>query len=399
MRVMVALENRFVKTQNGNIYSTTVCDYNFWKRYLQVFDEVIVFARMADILKEKLNKPTANGSGLRFFRLPYYVGLRQYLEQHRKIKTAMKCVTDEADVFILRVPGRISTLLWYRLTKENIPYGVEVEGSSVDYVETSGTNFLLKSILRRVGPGNQRKQCNNAKVISYITKNYLQSLYPPGGWSTYFSDVDLMDEAIIDEHRYQKRFVSLRNTLSGQRPFRICHAGTMAALYKAQDVLIEAISICHKKGFNVELTLLGDGSYRDCFEDKAKKLGINEHIRWLGFLPPGAPVRKELDKADLFILPSLTEGQGRVLLEAMARGLPSLGSNVGGIPELLDAGDLVPPGDAEALAEKIEEVICDEKRLTEMSKRNLDTAKKFRVEELNPRRIEFYKKVAELSKD
>ena len=90
-------------------------------------------------------------------------------------------------------------------------------------------------------------------------------------------------------------------------------------------------------------------------------------MTFLGQLPAGEMVRAQLDKADLFILPSKTEGLPRALVEAMARALPCIGTTVGGIPELLPSEDLVPPGDVKALAETIEDVLRRPERLAKMS--------------------------------
>jgi glycosyltransferase involved in cell wall biosynthesis len=79
----------------------------------------------------------------------------------------------------------------------------------------------------------------------------------------------------------------------------------------------------------------------------------------------------------------------------MARGLPCIGTNVGGLPELLHPRDLVPPKDAGALAAKIEVVLSDENSLREMAQQSLEKAKEYNADKLNRRRIEFYKKVAE----
>ena len=78
------------------------------------------------------------------------------------------------------------------------------------------------------------------------------------------------------------------------------------------------------------------------------------------------------------------------MIEAMARGLPCIGSTVGGIPELLPAEDLVPPGDAPALARKIMEVLGDPDRMARMSARNLATAAEYRDDILSERRRAFY---------
>jgi len=396
MRVMVALEDRFMRVPDGHIYSGTLFDYNFWKRYLQVFDEVVVLARVGDTAEEVKNKVPANGPGVSFFCLPYYVGPWQYIRQHCKLAALMEQAINCADAFILRIPGRIATLLWHRLMAEKIPYGVEVLGSSVDSNRTSGANFLVRCINGLLR--GQKEECEHASVALYITQSYLQRLYPSYCWSISCSDVTLPEEAIISEAEQMKRIRLIKEAVNGHKSFRICHAGTMAALYKAQDVLIEAVSICLGRGLNMELTLLGDGKYRKYFENKARELRIADNVIFLGQLPPGQAVRNQLDRADIFVLPSLTEGQGMVLIEAMARGLPCVASDVGGIPELLDAEDLVPPGDAQSLAKKIEEVVGDFERLKRMSLRNLKKAREYSETELSSRRVEFYKRVAEISK-
>ena len=121
--------------------------------------------------------------------------------------------------------------------------------------------------------------------------------------------------------------------------------GTLEQLYKAPDVLLDAVGQCFRQGLDLELVWIGGGQYQQQLEARAKELGLSPRVRFLGQLPAGDAVRGELDRADLFVLPSRQEGLPRAMLEAMARGLPCIGSTVGGIPELLPAEDLVPPGD------------------------------------------------------
>jgi glycosyltransferase involved in cell wall biosynthesis len=392
MRVMVAIEDRFIKTQNGNVYADLV-DYAFLNRYLQVFSEVAVFARLSVVDQEQLDKPHANGPNVSFFPLPMYIGPWQYLIHCHKISVLAKQALAYADAFILRIPGTMATLLWKQLIKNRMPYGVEVRGDPWNVLSSRNVRSILGPILRRKWRSNMRKQCLLANAAAYVTEYILQEQYPPGGWSTHFSSIDLPVEAVVDEQRLSKRFLSLDDVVSGRRPFRICHAGTMDALYKAQDILIEAIAMCCNNGLRIELTLLGDGRYLQYFVDKAKQCKIYQNVKFLGMLPSGEPVLNQFDLADMFVLPSTTEGLPRVLIEAMAKGLPCIGTCVGGIPELLDQADMVAPGDAKMLAAKIESVIRNPARLEEMARRNLKTARKYCADELNQRRIEFYKKV------
>jgi glycosyltransferase involved in cell wall biosynthesis len=113
-------------------------------------------------------------------------------------------------------------------------------------------------------------------------------------------------------------------------------------------------------------------------------------VHFCGQLTNPVDVRSELDKADLFVLPSRQEGLPRAMVEAMARGLPCIGSNVGGIPELLPAEDIVPPNDVSALASKITQVLQQPARMQQMSTRNLIKAGEYKDEILNVRRRDFY---------
>ena len=117
----------------------------------------------------------------------------------------------------------------------------------------------------------------------------------------------------------------------------------------------------------------------------------------LGMVPAGEKVRELLDQADLFVLPSKTEGLPRAVLEAMARGLPCVCTSVGGVPEVLSREDLVPPGDAVALARKINDVLTNPERMASMSIRNLKKVKEYCVEILRGKRIDFYSVLKEHS--
>jgi glycosyltransferase involved in cell wall biosynthesis len=85
----------------------------------------------------------------------------------------------------------------------------------------------------------------------------------------------------------------------------------------------------------------------------------------------------------------------RALIEAMARGLPCLGAKVGGIPELLSPPELVPPGSVGALAAKLQEMLADPQRLEQLSRDNLERARRYHVDVLRPRRQAFYRSVRE----
>ena len=104
-----------------------------------------------------------------------------------------------------------------------------------------------------------------------------------------------------------------------------------------------------------ELTLdvAGRGPLEPALKAYARELGLDDAVRFLGFV---SPVAAAIEDAAIVVVPSLGEGFGMVALEAMERARPVIASAVGGLPEIVADGEtglVVPPGDAEALAEAI----------------------------------------------
>ena len=99
--------------------------------------------------------------------------------------------------------------------------------------------------------------------------------------------------------------------------------------------------------------LIGRGELEATLKQEAKDLGIEEHVQFLGFRDD---VPSILSVMDVFVLPSLSEGLSVALLEAMAAGIPTIATRVGGNPELVidqRTGFLIPPRDTETLASKL----------------------------------------------
>ena len=125
----------------------------------------------------------------------------------------------------------------------------------------------------------------------------------------------------------------------------------------------------------------------------ALKLNIADRVEFLGEISSGRSIFEFLDSIDLFVMPSRAEGLPRALVEAMSRGCPCIASAVGGIPELLEPSDLVPPNSPEALAKLILQVAADSDRLLAMSERNLARAAQFSPQTLNESRRAFLEEV------
>jgi len=137
--------------------------------------------------------------------------------------------------------------------------------------------------------------------------------------------------------------------------------GTVARLVpvKAIESLIDAAPRILSRFPKATLLIVGGGESRASLEARAEALGLSKSIHFAGYREDAPAV---LASMDVFVLPSLNEGMGRVLVMAMALGKPIVATRVGGVAELLgdgEAGLLVPPRDSRALADAVIRVTED----------------------------------------
>jgi glycosyltransferase involved in cell wall biosynthesis len=133
---------------------------------------------------------------------------------------------------------------------------------------------------------------------------------------------------------------------------------------KGIEYLLEAVSQIDVDA-PWELEIVGPRDfprYSEKLEDVILIRGLRQRILWRGYVPNGKPLLDRMRAADLFVLPTLSEGTPHVLVEARASGLPCISTNVGGVPSCVKDGYdalLVPPKDAPALARAMERLIRD----------------------------------------
>jgi glycosyltransferase involved in cell wall biosynthesis len=131
---------------------------------------------------------------------------------------------------------------------------------------------------------------------------------------------------------------------------------TSFAPCKATPVLVEAFLALAATRPDVRLRMVGDGAERPRCEQIAARSAHADQLLFTGYR---SDVDVQLGQSDVFVLPSLNENSPLALLQAMARGLACIATNVGGIPEILgeDSGLLVPPGDARSLQAAMERLL------------------------------------------
>jgi glycosyltransferase involved in cell wall biosynthesis len=156
---------------------------------------------------------------------------------------------------------------------------------------------------------------------------------------------------------------------------RLLYIGGFHDPVKGGEVLLDALPAILARHPGVQVTIAGPG------EAPARLADVNGSATWLGWLDADAKARA-LREADIFLMPSTSEGLPVALLEAMAYGKPIVATRVGGIPDVLADGTegmLVPPGDVTALADAVATLVGDPDRAWRLGR-----AAKERVAELGP---------------
>ncbi len=409
MNVVVTTEHRFFRTPDGAIWTEGINSYDFWRRYLSVFDRVKVVARVKDVASGSPAFRPAAGRDVVFAPVPDYQGPWQYLAVAPKVRRAVRAALDPSDAVIMRVSSHLAGCLEPLLSAAAHPFGLEVVNDPFDVFAPGAVRYRMRPLFRWWFTRQLRRQCQHAIGVAYVTERALQIRYPCAAYSTGLSDVEISQDTILEappvftthyssvELAKEDSVRSHRTIPDASRRFNVLTVASLAQMYKAPDVLIRAVAACVADGLNLSLRIAGDGKHRPELERLTARLRIDDRVEFLGQLPAGAAVREQLDRSDLFVLASRCEGLPRAMVEAMARSLPCIGSTVGGIPELLPPEDLVPPGDVFRLAAKIREVLASPARMAKMSARNLAKAQEYRDDVLAGRRKAFFAHVREFT--
>jgi glycosyltransferase involved in cell wall biosynthesis len=130
---------------------------------------------------------------------------------------------------------------------------------------------------------------------------------------------------------------------------------------KGPLILLDAFARVSKQFPNVSLRLAGTGPLEAALRGQAVSLGVSDACDFQRPYSDAEGRSAFMRSLDVFVLPSLAEGTPNSIIEAMAHGVPTVASAVGGIPDLItpDTGKLIPPGDAESLAAAILSLISD----------------------------------------
>lgn len=342
--VLFAHDGPLFKDDQGEFYGL---QYNnkLVERYSILGEKVSFIIRFADMPEASGRYSVIDNPAFNAIRFPNLKSLKSRIFEKHNAEKIMKDAVLGHDIIIARLPSSAGSMAVKYALKFKKPLMVEFVACGWD----AYWNYSWKG--RLVAPYffvKQRLRMQKVPYVIYVTNNFLQGRYPTKGKHLGISDVELpMQDATILEQRIKK--IKSRNPAS---PLII---GTLAAIdvpYKGQADVIRAISELKKRGIEVHYHLVGQGD-PSSLQSLITKLGLSEQVFIKGSLTHDK-VFAFLDQMDVYIQPSKVEGLPRSVIEAMSRGCTVLGSNVGGIPELIQPQLAFKVGNIKDIAHKIE---------------------------------------------
>ena len=388
MKICIATEQKFYRFES-KYYTDTTGHYSFWKRYQAAFESVVVIARVIEVNELKPNFQKATGPGVQILPLPWDTGVITIVRNLAKYFGLIRAEIEQDSAFLLRLPGVIGTIVWLSLRLRRKGYAVEVVGDPFDSLSFRALGKWYMEIFRWVFTVLLKIQCRQATAASYVTEQTLQRRYPTTAQvQSHYSSIELTEDLIRDAELYRKEFIDQRD--KDVIP-ELIFVGSLSQRYKGLHDLIDATKICKEQGIVFNVHVLGDGAERLNYETQVANLGLTDNFQFHGFVKQGKEVIKLLCRSDLFVMPSLVEGLPRAMIEAMVCGLPCLGSNIGGIPELIKPEYLFDPGKPDGLANKIMEILNDPLLMQAAAVRNSEHAKiNYGAKNLVQRRDAYY---------
>ncbi len=373
-----------VLVQKNNDYYSMTLTYEFLSnRYLKYYDDVCLITRVekksvqGDISGYKIT----NGKNVSAKPIEEYKKVSDAIFNRKVIEKKLYELLSKVDYVIVRLPNVLGLLACSICEKYNIKYCIEMLACPFD----GYWNHKNKSgkILAPIMYYYNKKAIKKAPNVLYVTNRFLQERYPTNGNSISCSDVVLKQ----NDKTLEKRLKKIGNN---DPTIKLCTVANVGLKWKGHEYVIKAINILKQQGKNnYKYYLVGNGD-DNYLKALVKKLNLNNEIIFVGSLNHDK-VFDFLADIDIYIQPSLQEGLPRALIEAMSCACPCIGSDAGGIPELLEKDYIFHKKDIKQIVKILDSLDAD--RLKKMSVRNYNYIKKnFSLNDLEKKRCDFYEK-------
>lgn len=379
--------DEYIYSYNGNYYFKNQEMRDFFHRYLRVFESIRLVTRCKEEKVINKNRVILDSNKIEYWPLPFFQGPRQYTFKYIQIGKALKNSIKGCDCALLRLPSTIAERLGKLIIEEKLPYALEIVFDAEDGWKNS-SNLINKLLWKKIDH-NMKILSSNADGISCVTEFYLQKHYyskKQNSFTAHYSSLSL-----------DKSFFKSERDFPENKSFTIVNIANQITSNgrKGHVEIIRAIAVLKKEGVIVNVKFVGS-DYNDGIRKLIKlseSLGVQNQVSFLGYMEK-TEISKVLNNADLYVMPTKSEGLPRVIIEAMAKGLPCLTTNISGNSELIEKKFLVDDYyDINSWALKIKELITNAHLYESASKYNYNNSLNYEAEILQLRRDEFYKKL------
>lgn len=382
MKLLFLADSVYSK-HNSDYYGLRVYGKEFFEDYLEVFTSVTVCARISHITSAPLHSPTQTDR-ITFVDLPNIHGMQWLLGGNREIQGIIRNAVASCDAVVCRVPSTTGSISMPWSKKLGKPFLAEVVGDPWDSVSGYGKGLIYK-IAGLWYYYRFRRFMQNVNLASYVSRRVLQSRYPAHleAQVEEYSSIRLESRLVCNPRQYSAPPIPLKI---------LCLQAFLG--YKRHIDLVDACKSLKAKAIPFQLNFVGEGPLQDSIRQKIESLGMANDAVFHGYISNRDSLLAILDACHVAVVPSGQEGLPRALLEAMARGLGGIGSDIGGVPDLVRSTECFPVGNSKRLSEILVDVAGDSERLTQMSVHAVEKSKSYTQEVLRPRRLRMYRALA-----
>lgn len=369
------------KDKNGIYCNVTLTDEMF-SRYFAVVDKLLILVRTyeTDETYEEMNMKPLTNPNIKVIEVQNFNSFKGYLIDKKKYEKIARKYISEADMIFARMPSNTSNLVLKIAQRINKPYLVEVGGCAWDSYWNHG---LIGKVIAPYMYFQEKKYVYDAEYATYVTKEFLQNRYPNRNVTTNCSNVYLQQskDIILKERLNRIDNTNIKRVIFGQA------VNSIDVKYKGEHLIIKAMGALKKRGIIIEYQVVGPGS-GNFLKAEAEKFDVKDQLKLIGTLKK-EEIFDWYQNIDIYVQPSKQEGLPRSVIEAMSTGCPAIGSDIAGIPELLNKECLFNPNNDKQIIDTIQNIINIEK-MRELACINFNRSKEYNTKDIELRRRKIF---------
>lgn len=271
--------------------------------------------------------------------------VKKYVNRKVQLKRYLLLKKDEFDIIHIQSSGGMPAF-WSAQTVSAIRD--DINSKVIMTFHHSNTKGFVEKNSKAIG--EVLRKIDQLIVVSNLQKSIFLDEFP------WFKNITVIPNGYNDSvFKPMDRYKCRKKLNIDQRKYVLVNIANLET-YKGQKYLIKSMKEVIKKNQNIVAYIIGKGSLENQLNEEIKSNKLSEHVFLAGGNKPFEELPIWVNASNAFILPSLAEGNPTVMFESMACGIPFIGTNVGGIPEVINntkLGYLVNPKDVKNLTKEI----------------------------------------------